>query len=231
MAAISPLRQRMIVPTAAGGDVEQPPGQLGVLLAIVGGLWRSVGCGELEQVADYRALGQSTPGICISRACSSPYGCSFTARRSSRAAMSCSAASRRRNCNEEHHRFLLTMRPSSVKTSSGCLRRSCPRARSAICSAEAPPSVAVARVKAGPSFQQLPLPAVGGLQQLEQPVALGRLALHQLAAVAQQLAQIALRLRRHEALGDQAVADQIGDPLCIPSQRTSSVGCTAILTG
>jgi hypothetical protein len=38
------------------------------------------------------------------------------------------------------------------------------------------------------------------------------LALHQLAAIPQQLAQIAERRRRDEALGDQAVPDQIGDP-------------------
>ena len=56
---------------------------------------------------------------------------------------------------------------------------------------------------------------VGGLQELQEPVAFGRLALHQLAAVAQQLAQLPQRRRRHEALGDQAVADQIGDPLGI----------------
>ena len=56
---------------------------------------------------------------------------------------------------------------------------------------------------------------VGGLQELQEPVAFGRLALHQLAAVAQQLAQLPQRLGRHEALGDQAVADQIGDPLGI----------------
>ena len=47
------------------------------------------------------------------------------------------------------------------------------------------------------------------------PVAFGSLALHQLAAAPQQLAQIAERRRRDEALGDQAVPDQIGDPLGI----------------
>ena len=47
-------------------------------------------------------------------------------------------------------------------------------------------------------------------KELQEPVALGRLALHQLAAIAQQLA---LRRRRNEALGDQPMADQIGDPL------------------
>ena len=54
---------------------------------------------------------------------------------------------------------------------------------------------------------------VGRLQELQEPVALGRLALHQLAAIAQQLAQFALRSRRNEALGNQPMADQIGDPL------------------
>ena len=56
---------------------------------------------------------------------------------------------------------------------------------------------------------------VGRLQELQEPVALGRLALHQLAAIAQQLAQLALRRRRNEALGNQPMADQIGDPLGI----------------
>ena len=56
---------------------------------------------------------------------------------------------------------------------------------------------------------------VGRLQELQEPVALGRLALHQLAAIAQQLAQFALRRRRNEALGNQSMADQIGDPLGI----------------
>ena len=54
---------------------------------------------------------------------------------------------------------------------------------------------------------------VGRLQELQEPVALGRLAFHQFAAIAQQLAQLALRRRRDEALGDQPMADQIGDPL------------------
>ena len=54
---------------------------------------------------------------------------------------------------------------------------------------------------------------VGRLQELQEPVALGRLALHQLAAIAQQLAQLALRRRRNEAL--EPMADQIGDPLGI----------------
>ena len=54
---------------------------------------------------------------------------------------------------------------------------------------------------------------VGGLQQLQEPVAFGRLALHQLAAVAQQLAQFPQRPGRHEALGD--LSHQIGDPLGI----------------
>jgi hypothetical protein len=56
---------------------------------------------------------------------------------------------------------------------------------------------------------------VGGLQELQEPVAFGRLALHQLAAIAQQIAQIPQRPGRHEALGDQAVPHQIGDPLGI----------------
>jgi len=53
------------------------------------------------------------------------------------------------------------------------------------------------------------------LKELQEPVAFGRLALRQLAAVAQQLAQLTQRLGRHEALGDQAVSHQIGDPLGI----------------
>src|SRR3974390_2568769 len=56
---------------------------------------------------------------------------------------------------------------------------------------------------------------VGGLQEPEEPVAFGRLALHQLAAVAQQLAQLPQRLGRYVALFDQAVPNQIGDPLGI----------------
>src|SRR5271157_2048465 len=54
---------------------------------------------------------------------------------------------------------------------------------------------------------------VGGLQELQEPVAFGRLALHQLAAVAQQLAQLPQRPGRHKAPGDQAVPNQVGDPL------------------
>ena len=61
---------------------------------------------------------------------------------------------------------------------------------------------------------------VGGLQKLQEPVAFGRLALHQLAAVAQQLAQFPQRPGRHEALGDQAVSHQIGDPLGILPHRS-----------
>jgi hypothetical protein len=56
---------------------------------------------------------------------------------------------------------------------------------------------------------------VGGLQELQEPVAFGRLALDQLAAVAQQLAHLPQRPGRHEALGDQPVPNQIGDPLGI----------------
>jgi hypothetical protein len=52
-------------------------------------------------------------------------------------------------------------------------------------------------------------------KELQEPVAFGRLAFHQLAAVAQQLAQLPQRPGRHEALGDQPVPDQIGDPLGI----------------
>ena len=52
-------------------------------------------------------------------------------------------------------------------------------------------------------------------KELQQPVAFGRLALHQFTAVAQQLAQLPQRPGRHEALGDQAVSNQIGDPLGI----------------
>ena len=56
---------------------------------------------------------------------------------------------------------------------------------------------------------------VGGLKKLQEPVAFGRLALHQLAAVTQQLAQFPQRPGRHEALGDQAMSHQIGDPFGI----------------
>jgi hypothetical protein len=52
-------------------------------------------------------------------------------------------------------------------------------------------------------------------KELQEPVAFSRLALHQLAAVAQQLAQLPQRPGRHEALGDQAVPNQISDPLGI----------------
>ena len=45
------------MPTAGGADVERSPSQLCILLAIVGGLWCSVGCSELEQVANHRELG------------------------------------------------------------------------------------------------------------------------------------------------------------------------------
>jgi hypothetical protein len=41
------------------------------------------------------------------------------------------------------------------------------------------------------------------------------LAFDQLAAVSQQIAQVPERPRRHEAFGDEAVTDQIGDPLGI----------------
>jgi hypothetical protein len=56
---------------------------------------------------------------------------------------------------------------------------------------------------------------VGCLQELQEPVALRRLAFHQLAAIAQQLTQLTLWRRRDEALGDQPMADQIGDPLSV----------------
>ena len=52
-------------------------------------------------------------------------------------------------------------------------------------------------------------------KELQQPVAFGRLALHEFTAVAQQLAQLPQRPGRREALGDQAVSNQIGDPLGI----------------
>ncbi len=54
---------------------------------------------------------------------------------------------------------------------------------------------------------------VGALQQLQHPVAHFRPRLDQRAPVTHQLAQVADRRRRHEALGDQAVADQLRDPL------------------
>jgi hypothetical protein len=56
---------------------------------------------------------------------------------------------------------------------------------------------------------------VGRLQQLQQPIALSRLAFDELAAVAHQLAQLAKRLGRNKALRDQAVPDQVGDPFGI----------------
>ena len=56
---------------------------------------------------------------------------------------------------------------------------------------------------------------VGRFQELQQPVALGRLALGELPAVAQQLSHFPQRPGRHEALRDQPVPDQIGDPLGI----------------
>ena len=133
--------------------------------------------------------------------------------------MSCSAASSRRSCMASRKRWCSSIRPSSASTSSARLRRSCPlrevghllgRCTALDQGLEHGPAGDAEDI-AGDARQL----DVGGLQQLEQPVALGRLALHQLAAVAQQLAQVAQRLRRHEALGDQAVADQIGDPLGI----------------
>ncbi len=56
---------------------------------------------------------------------------------------------------------------------------------------------------------------VGGLQQLEQTVALGRAGVDQLTPIAQQIAQLAHRLGRHKAAADQAVAKQVGDPLAV----------------
>jgi hypothetical protein len=112
------------------------------------------------------------------------------------------------------------MHSSSASISSARLRRSCPPSevghflgptRSRRAGPGAPPGGRRRRHR----WQNIGEFEVGGLQQLVQPVAFGGLVLHQLAAVAQQLAQIALRLRRHEAFGDQAMADQIGDPLCI----------------
>ena len=43
---------------------------------------------------------------------------------------------------------------------------------------------------------------VGGFQELQEPVAFGRLALHHLAPIAEKPAQFPQRRRRHEALGD-----------------------------
>jgi hypothetical protein len=63
---------------------------------------------------------------------------------------------------------------------------------------------------------------VGGLQQLQQPIAFGRLALDQLAAVAQQLAHLARRFGRNKAFRDQAVTHQIGDPLGILHVRLAA---------
>jgi hypothetical protein len=54
---------------------------------------------------------------------------------------------------------------------------------------------------------------VGPLQQLQHPIARRRPDLDQRAPVAHQLAQVADRGRRHEALGDQTVADQLRNPL------------------
>jgi len=56
---------------------------------------------------------------------------------------------------------------------------------------------------------------VGTLQQLQHPVAHRRPRLDQRAPVPHQLAQVADRGRGHEALGDQAVAHQLRDPLRI----------------
>ena len=56
---------------------------------------------------------------------------------------------------------------------------------------------------------------VGRFQELQEPVAFGRLAFHQLAAIAQEFPQLPQRRRWHEALGDQAMPDQIGNPFGI----------------
>ena len=56
---------------------------------------------------------------------------------------------------------------------------------------------------------------LASFQELQQPVALGRLALGELPAVAQQLSHFPQRPGRHEALRDQPVPNQIGDPLGI----------------
>ena len=99
------------------------------------------------------------------------------------------------------------------------LRRNWPLARSAIASTEA--SALDQRPEHRPAghaedvahhARQLD---VGRFQELQQPVALGRLALGELAAVAQQLSHFPQRPGRHEALRDQPVPDQIGDPLGI----------------
>ena len=55
----------------------------------------------------------------------------------------------------------------------------------------------------------------GALQQLQHPVALRRPRLDQRPPGAHQLAQVADRRRRHEALADQPVADQLRNPLRI----------------
>src|SRR5437867_772747 len=56
---------------------------------------------------------------------------------------------------------------------------------------------------------------VRGLQELEEAVALGRPALDDLASIPQEVAKLTDWLRRDEALGDQAVPEQIRDPLTI----------------
>ena len=89
----------------------------------------------------------------------------------------------------------------------------------AIASAEALPSIS-ARSIARPDTPKTSLMTLASLmlavsRSFREPVAFGRLALHQLAAVAQQLAHLPQRLGRHETFGDQPVPDQIGDPLGI----------------
>jgi hypothetical protein len=56
---------------------------------------------------------------------------------------------------------------------------------------------------------------VGSLQDLQQPVAFGAAALHQLAPVARQITQFPDGLRGHEAGLQQPVQQQVGDPLRI----------------
>jgi len=56
---------------------------------------------------------------------------------------------------------------------------------------------------------------VGRLEELLQPVALRASALDEFSAVAQEIAQLTDRLRRHEALRDQAVPQQVGNPLAV----------------
>src|SRR3954452_23740717 len=62
---------------------------------------------------------------------------------------------------------------------------------------------------------------VGRLRQLQETVAFRRLGLDEFAAIAQRLAE---SCGRHKALGDQPVADQIGD------QGPQKPACAAIIS-